>query len=106
MPFVLFYSKVCVLVHTTNGAYWAKAPVGWSFTYCRLKPTVIKYNQAKVLYRAMALHTHRAGWRIAGLHVALREGGSIRLEFSFGAFLCFKTKKSGCCFIEPNHHLG
>jgi hypothetical protein len=27
--------------------------------------------------------------------VALREGGSIRLEFSFGAFLCFKTKKSG-----------
>ena len=54
----------------------------------------------------MAPLTHRAGWRIAGVHVALREEGSIRLEFSFGAFLCFKTKKSGCCFIEPNHHLG
>ena len=54
----------------------------------------------------MAPLTHRAGWRIAGLHVAMREEGSIRLEFSFGAFLCFKTKKSGCCFIEPNHHLG
>jgi hypothetical protein len=54
----------------------------------------------------MAPLTHRAGWRIAGLHVALREGGSIRLEFSFGAFICFKTKKSGCCFIEPNHPLG
>jgi hypothetical protein len=39
--------------------------------------------------------THRAGWRIAGVYVALREGGSIRIEFSFGAFLCFKTKKSG-----------
>jgi hypothetical protein len=50
--------------------------------------------------------THRAGWRIAGVYVALREGGSIRIEFSFGAFLCFKTKKSGCCFIEQNHHLG
>jgi hypothetical protein len=54
----------------------------------------------------MAPLAHRAGWRIAGVYVALCEGGSIRLEFSFGAFLCFKTKKSGCCFIEPYHYLG
>ena len=31
----------------------------------------------------MAPLAHRAGWRIAGLHVAMREEGSIRLEFSF-----------------------
>jgi hypothetical protein len=32
--------------------------------------------------------------------VALCEEGSIRLEFSFGAFICFKTKKADVALLN------
>ena len=54
----------------------------------------------------MAPLAHRAGWRIAGVYVALCEGGSIRLEFSFGVFFVSRQRKADDTFLELNHSLG
>ena len=48
----------------------------------------------------MAPLTHRAGWRIAGVHVALREGGSIRLEFLLELFFVSRQRKADVALLN------